>query len=357
MKIGFLTISQTETRAKSTDAMLFDKGHSVEAALSISSAENLEWALSNLRTICECIVICGDTSVFYSAYQDRLGSRTDSFELDGKLYAVTENVSTAYVTDKLIPLLNSKAKTLYNAVIIKTYNKTEAELRVMLKDHIKNRNKIVFGFFPGLMECEVHIRYSSKMAKAVLDEKIMQVGECLLGCAYAFEPISIQGKVASMLIKNGLKLKIAESFTGGALAKAFTSMPGASAYLVEDVVTYSNESKISRLGVNFNTINRTGAVSSDTAFEMACGLLNSRDCDVVVATTGNAGPTAMLGGEVGLCHIAVGDVRGVHVFKRNFSGDRESVIESGVAKSLFILYEYLAKYELEKAAAIKTESK
>ncbi len=126
------------------------------------------------------------------------------------------------------------------------------------------------------------------------------------------------------LIAKGLKIAFAESCTGGMLTSSLVDIPDASKVLYEGVVTYSNEAKAARLGVSEKTLIKFGAVSGETAAEMAEGLL--KNADIGVSTTGIAGPS---GGTpekpVGLVYIAVSGKNGTVVIKNNFGGDRKSV--------------------------------
>lgn len=105
--------------------------------------------------------------------------------------------------------------------------------------------------------------------------------------------------------KRGLKIAIAESCTGGLIAAALTEIAGSSDVVERGFVTYSNEAKIAMLGVREQTLRTFGAVSKETAIEMANGALAHSRAEITVAVTGVAGPG---GGTphkpVGLVHIA-----------------------------------------------------
>ncbi|MDE7463549.1 MAG: CinA family protein [Clostridiales bacterium] len=348
MKVGFLSIDVKTVNEREARIVMFDNGHTADLFLTVS-ADNIEWAVTQIRTVCDVIVIEGNTDAFYNAYKDRLSASPENFELDGKCYAITEKATDAFVSGRLVSLLSSKnKKNRFKSIVFKTYGKSEAELRAMLKDFIKGNKKIKIGFFPEADECEVHARYPLSMELSALPDISMQINKILYSCIYTYDRIGIAEVVAKMLAENGLKLKIAESFTGGGIASALTAVPGASAFLTEGLVTYSVGSKVKRLYVPMDVIAEHGVVSSDTVYGMAAGLLNSGDCDVAIATTGNAGPSVGGNGEVGLCYIAIGDAKEVHIVKYTFDGDRAQNIASGVKKALFLLYEYLACYEAGK---------
>lgn len=103
----------------------------------------------------------------------------------------------------------------------------------------------------------------------------------------------------------GLMLATAESCTGGMVAAAITDIPGSSAVLDRGFVTYSNQAKIEMLGVSVETLAAHGAVSQQTAIEMALGAVNRSRADVGVAITGIAGPGGGTAEKpVGLVHVA-----------------------------------------------------
>jgi nicotinamide-nucleotide amidase len=133
----------------------------------------------------------------------------------------------------------------------------------------------------------------------------------------------------------------AESCTGGLVAAAITSIPGASAVLERGFVTYSNEAKTELIGVPAELIAHHGAVSVHVAREMATGALKRSNADVAVAVTGVAGPGG--GSEakpVGLVYLAVAR-RGADpaIERHQFHGDRAAVRQATVERALEMLAE------------------
>lgn len=148
-------------------------------------------------------------------------------------------------------------------------------------------------------------------------------------------------EVVNLLKDNGLALSTAESCTGGLIASSIVDVPGSSEVFYEGVVTYSNESKVKRLGVSPLTLDNYGAVSEQTASEMVKGLLESC-ADIAVSTTGIAGPG---GGTkekpVGLVYIAVASKDYLKVEKCNFDGDRAAIRKKAKDKALSMVALYL----------------
>ncbi len=139
---------------------------------------------------------------------------------------------------------------------------------------------------------------------------------------------SLEEVVVERLARDRTTIAIAESCTGGLIASRLTDVPGASNVLLEACVTYSNESKVSRLGVRRATLAAHGAVSGECAREMAEGIARTGGAAVGVATTGIAGPE---GGSkekpVGLVFHAVHYRGRTAVLSRVFPGGRTRVKE------------------------------
>lgn len=147
---------------------------------------------------------------------------------------------------------------------------------------------------------------------------------------------ALAARVADVMPQRALMLASAESCTGGWIAKTLTDLSGSSAWFEAGVVSYSNQAKMSLLGVRKETLERTGAVSEETALEMVSGALDRLNAGVAVAVTGIAGPTG------GTPQKPVGTVwigwqrRGGAARARlfHFPGDREAVRRQTVAAAL-----------------------
>ena len=152
----------------------------------------------------------------------------------------------------------------------------------------------------------------------------------------------MQEEIARALLERKWWIATAESCTGGLLAHTLTNIPGSSAYFKGGVVSYSNEVKMKVLGVKRETLEQYGAVSEQTAREMAEGVKNLMEVDVAVATTGIAGPG---GGTpekpVGLVYIGLATPEGVEVKRFLFNGDRLYNKEQFCNAALNMVLEYL----------------
>ena len=146
-------------------------------------------------------------------------------------------------------------------------------------------------------------------------------------------------RVGRHLRKEGRRAVTAESCTGGWVSKALTDIAGSSDWFVEGFVTYSNESKVRRLGVPRALLRRHGAVSEATVRAMAAGALRRSDAQVAVAVTGIAGPGGAVPGKpvgtvwLGWATRRRGAIR-VATARRHFRGDRETVRRKSVRAAL-----------------------
>ena len=148
--------------------------------------------------------------------------------------------------------------------------------------------------------------------------------------------------LVALLLKKGLKVTFAESCTGGLLGATLTSVSGASSVFDGSIVSYANEVKNEKLGVEKNVLESVGAVSEPCAKQMAEGVKKTFSADCAAAITGIAGP---LGGTpekpVGTVFIAVSYGDSTVVERCLFNGDRDAVRDQSVAKALDMLIKIL----------------
>jgi nicotinamide-nucleotide amidase len=137
---------------------------------------------------------------------------------------------------------------------------------------------------------------------------------------------TLESVVGARLRSRKLTVAVAESCTGGLISRLLTEPAGASDYFIEGAVTYSNASKMKRLGVRAETLRKFGAVSQQAAREMAQGMKRSAPSDYALSVTGIAGPTgASPGKPVGLVFIGLAGPKGTAVRKFIFKGDRSAI--------------------------------
>lgn len=197
---------------------------------------------------------------------------------------------------------------------------------------------------------EVHVRVTArasdeqearKLVKPVVKEIRSRLGDCVYSTR---EDETLEMAVVRLLEKYELTVTTAESCTGGLIAGRLVNVPGVSDVFREGFVTYSNKAKRKYLDVGKSTLKKYGAVSEQTAKEMAIGGAFASDSDVCIAVTGIAGPDG--GTEekpVGLVYIAAYMKDKVTVEEYRFKGNRQKIREQTVVKALDLLRRSILK--------------
>ena len=191
----------------------------------------------------------------------------------------------------------------------------------------------------------VDVKLSSRGAEPTEVEWRLKEAEKLLlpdieEYLYGYDSETLPQVVGGLLREKVFRVAVAESCTGGLIAKLITDVPGSSDYFDRGAVTYSNQAKTELLGVPTSMIEDSGAVSASVAESMARGLLERSNADVTVSVTGIAGPT---GGTpqkpVGLVYIAIADRSACQAHELRFIGDRDTIRKRTAAAALKLLYD------------------
>ena len=214
-----------------------------------------------------------------------------------------------------------------SACTFKIYGLTESKLDEILRP-IPLTEQVRLSFrahYPDL-SLRLTVRGGGERAEK-FNELRARVRELISSYIYGEGEETLEQIIGKLLLEKGWTLALGESCTGGAISHRITRVAGSSAYFKSAVVAYSNESKVRFLGVKTATLERYGAVSRETALEMAQGIKRQAGADIGLSVTGIAGPT---GGSaekpvgtvwVGIAHREQSDAR---LFR--FQGDRERVI-------------------------------
>ncbi len=156
--------------------------------------------------------------------------------------------------------------------------------------------------------------------------------------------MNIEILLVERLKKMNLVLSLCESCTGGRISAKITSVPGASRVFDRGIITYSNKAKIDELGVKAETLNKFGAVSEETALEMAKGLIKKTGSNIVLSITGIAGPD---GGTyekpVGLVYMCIMSKDQQKIIKNIFVGNRANIQERATVIALLEINKFLNK--------------
>jgi nicotinamide-nucleotide amidase len=234
-------------------------------------------------------------------------------------------------------------------VTVRTIGVGESDLQEALGDW--RAEGVVVGFRTQLPENHVKLRFSAEVPDEVLVHRVQTVLARVGRWAFTIEglPQPIEGYdcgggrpaavVGRLLLARGQTLALAESCTGGRIAAACTAVPGASAWLLEGLVTYSNAAKVRLLGVSEADLEAQGAVSEVVARAMAAGARRASGADWAVAVTGIAGPGGGTADKpVGTVHVAVAGPDGLALHRLlRLPGDRDRIQSLTVVAALELL--------------------
>ncbi|MCK4689321.1 MAG: competence/damage-inducible protein A [Candidatus Marinimicrobia bacterium] len=225
------------------------------------------------------------------------------------------------VSQELKKISNKKIKT----KIIHTALVPESELYSKLENWIKKQSKIKISILPRLPEVDVSLTTDSVDGSKLLQNAANEVKVLLGNAVYAYDSETLEQVIGKILSENHKTIAVAESCTGGMIANRLTNISGSSQYFKMGIVTYCNESKSAILGVKENALKKYGAVSKETALEMAEGVRKISGCDIGLSSTGIAGP---LGGSklkpVGTIFIGLSLYGFSETYHKVFTGNRET---------------------------------
>lgn len=236
----------------------------------------------------------------------------------------------AMFEESVIPYLRKYSNEVLVSKILRVVGVGESAAAELIGDLIDNENPTVA---PYAKDGEMIFRITAKAENEVSAHQLIfpvekRIRGILGNNIYGEGETTLENEVGKLLVQQGLKIATAESCTGGMVAAKLINYPGISASIIEGAVTYSNDAKIRRIGVKEETLKRVGAVSEETAIEMAEGIAKTSGADIGIATTGIAGPGGGTNDKpVGLVYIAVYYNNKTEVKKLNLAGNRQNIRE------------------------------
>ena len=205
------------------------------------------------------------------------------------------------------PYLESKSPFVIYSKMLRIFGIGESAVEDALSDLISEQTDPTLATYAK--QGEVALRITSKRkdyieAETAVFQMISQVRERLGNSIYSLDDEELHQVVGEKLIREEISISCAESCTGGLFAATLVNVPGISRVLDRSLVTYSNEAKREELGVRARTLERYGAVSMETAEEMAEGLRKKTKSRLCISVTGIAGPEGGTEDKpVGLCFV------------------------------------------------------
>ncbi len=232
------------------------------------------------------------------------------------------------MTEHVLPMI--ARQTGGNVIIhknIMTYGTFEARLAERLQDFERELPpEVRIAYLPsyGLIKLRLTGRGTDDShTQAILGEQVRKLYNLIPDVIYGEDETTLEEVTGGLLLKSGATVSTAESCTGGKLSSLITSVPGSSAWYLGSVIAYDNSIKTGLLGVNPDTIRIHGAVSEETAREMAEGVRRVTGSDFSVAVTGIAGPSGGTDTKpVGTVWIAIASDGGILTEQHRFADDR-----------------------------------
>ena len=210
---------------------------------------------------------------------------------------------------KALPYLETKTDGIIYHKSIRTFGIGESQLETTLLELIDSQTDPTLATYTKEGECSLRIaskRKTLREAEEAVAEMIERIKPLIGEFIYSTEDEELVEVVGRLLMEKEVSVSCAESCTGGLFAGALSSIPGISKVFDRGLVTYSNRAKVEELGVSPGTLDQFGAVSRETALEMARGLNEVTGSRLCVSITGIAGPEG--GSEikpVGLSYVGI----------------------------------------------------
>ena len=244
--------------------------------------------------------------------------------------------------DQVLPRLVLPTSSLY-AITFRTFAIGESHIAERLSAWTQSANPSVATY---ARRDGVHVRVAAsgqtlEAAKAIAAPAEAAVREALSGHIFGQDDQTLPGIIGQLLAERGQTVAALESLTGGLVVDELTNVPGASRYVLGGAVTYTNVIK-ERFGVKHETLEAHGAISRETALEMALAARERFGADWGISTTGNAGPDASDGKPVGMVFVGVAGPNGfAKAFENPTGGDRRTIKERAMMAALGHLWRAL----------------
>lgn len=251
---------------------------------------------------------------------------------------------------KALPYLETKADGIIYHQSIRTFGIGESQLETTLLELINGQTDPTLATYAKEGECSLRIaskRKTLREAEEAVAEMLEKIQPLIGEYIYSTEDEELVEVVGRLLLEKDVSVSCAESCTGGLFAGALTSIPGISKVFDRGLVTYSNRAKMEELGVRPETLEQFGAVSRETALEMARGLQETTGSRLCVSITGIAGPDGGSDAKpVGLSYVgAVLDGRETVTEIRSRNVNRNWNRNYSVLAMLHVVYKLLLDME------------
>ncbi|MGF7399596.1 competence/damage-inducible protein A [Thermoanaerobacterium thermosaccharolyticum] len=275
------------------------------------------------------------------------------FEKNGKKVVILPGPPSELIpmfNNYVYPFLKSLSNDIIVSRVIKIFGIGESKVETMVSDMLLSKNPTVA---PLIGNGFVTLRITAKSddvqkAKKMIDDIEVSLRKIFGEYIFGVDDDTMESIVLNLLKDKGSTLSTAESCTGGLLSEKITSVPGASEVFKFGAITYSNESKENILGVSGEIIRRHGAVSEETAREMAMNVKNISKTDYGLSITGIAGPSGgTIAKPVGLVYIGLAYKDEIYVKKLISNGNRDKVRLNSAMHALDMLRRHLTGLKID----------
>ena len=233
----------------------------------------------------------------------------------------------------------------YYTLDIKCFGIGESHIAEQIGDFLGEFDGVVIAPYVGNLEIIIRIcAHRETLSEAISAVEIFKnkIENRLSPYIIGYNQDIIEENILNLLKIKEYSITTAESCTGGLLAGALVNCSGISNYFKEGIVTYSNEAKMKYLNVKEETLNHFGAVSYETAKEMAEGIRRLAGADIGLSTTGIAGPESGTKEKpVGLVYVGIALPNETLVYELRLDGTRQEIREKAVKHTLYRLYQKL----------------
>ena len=215
------------------------------------------------------------------------------------------------------PYLQSLSEGVIASHTLKLFGIGQSAMEAQLRDQMNAMSNPTLAPYAKEGECELRVTAKAPTdaeAQALLKPTVEQVKALFGSKVYGVDVSSLEEVVEGLLREKGMTIGVAESCTGGLMAKRLTDVAGASQVFLGGIVSYTNQVKAGMLHVPQHLLDQFGAVSPEVALAMAEGARKALGCDIALATTGVAGPDKDdWDNEVGTMFVAIATPDGTHV--------------------------------------------
>ena len=321
-----LSFNAKQILADIMDSALAENDEGVKFLQAVSNAHNKDYPIENAIIPIDATLIPNINGAFQSFLLEKDGFTVVMLPQD---YSQLKLATDRYI----LPYFEEKFEISRMRLTLKYFGDGTALEKVLIEAKNISDKPFTYSIIDKNGDYTVDILLEDK---STANQTVRYIIEQLKEGIYAEYDASLGEILFNHLRLRKLKLATAESFTGGRVVSSVIANSGASQFVHEGIVCYSNESKSSRLGIPLSEISRDGAVSSMTAYKMASGLLKDGKCDIAISTTGVAGPNPDGDKPVGLAYIGIGMMDGIHTYKLNLNGSREQITERAKNTALFL---------------------